>query len=87
MKLINNNILVEVNKDDKVSKSGIYIPKDSECQYKEGKVIEVGPGTKDEPMTVLKDDKILFNKFAGTDITIDDKDYKVIEQKAVLVVL
>lgn len=87
MKVINNSILVEEDKSEKKLGGGLVVPKDNTKSFTEGKVIAVGDGTKDEPMKVAVGDKILYGKHAGAEVTIEGKDYRVIEQKFVLAIL
>jgi len=58
----------------------------------EGEVVAVGPGTqaeggKREPMDVKAGDRILFGKYAGTEIKIDDQDYVIMREEEIFAVL
>ena len=58
----------------------------------EGEVVAVGPGKqaeggKREPMDVKAGDRILFGKYAGTEIKIDDQDYVIMREEEILAVL
>ena len=60
---------------------GIIIPDTAKEKPQKGTIIAVGPGKKkDEPMTVKPGDKVLYGKYAGTEITIDGKDYLIMRQ-------
>ncbi len=50
--------------------SGIYIPDTAKEKPQNGKVVAVGPGTKDEPMTVKVGDTVLYGKYAGTELKL-----------------
>ncbi|HBZ35620.1 MAG TPA: co-chaperone GroES, partial [Rikenellaceae bacterium] len=52
-----------------------------------GTVIAVGSGKKDEPMELKVGDNVLYGKYAGTEITIDGKDYLMMRQSDVLAIL
>lgn len=73
------------------TKSGIILPTVAENQSQEGEVVAVGDGTtfegKDVGMKVKVGDKVVFSKYAGSEITIDDKKYIVIRQADILAVL
>lgn len=87
MKVINDNILVKVEDAEKVIAGGLFVPTNEDIQTKEGEVIEVGDGTKDIEMKVSKGNQILFGKYVGTPVTIDDEEYVVIKQSDILVIL
>ncbi len=92
IKPLSNHIFVEPIKEEKTSKSGIVIPDTAEEKPMMGKVIAVGPGrTNDEgkliPMTVKVGDKVLFTKYAPTEIKIDDKEYLVIREDDVMAII
>ena len=57
--------------------SGIIIPDTAKEKPQKGKVIAVGEGVKDKPVTVKVGEHILYGKYAGTEITIDGKDYLI----------
>ena len=48
------------------------------------KVMAVGPGTKDEPMELKVGDKVVFAKYAGTDIKYDGEEYTIMSQEDIL---
>ena len=56
---------------------GIYIPDTAKEKPQEGKVIAVGDGLEDKPVTVKVGDNVLYGKYSGTEITIDGKDYLI----------
>lgn len=57
--------------------SGIIIPDTAKEKPQKGKVIAVGDGLEDKPVTVKVGDNILYGKYSGTEITIDGKDYLI----------
>ena len=52
-----------------------------------GKVVAVGDGTKDEKMVLKAGDEVLYGKYAGTEIEIDDEKYLIMRQSDVLAIL
>ena len=73
-------------------KGGIIIPDTAKEKPMEGEVISVGPGKimedgKRSPMDVKAGDRVLFGKYAGTEIKIDDKEYVIMREEEVLAVL
>jgi len=92
LKPLGDRVLVEPIEEREVRKSGIIIPDTAKEKPQEGKVIAVGPGKRDEkgnliPMDVKEGDKILFGKYAGTEVKIDGKEYLIMHQEDVLAII
>ena len=66
---------------------GIIIPDTAKEKPQTGKVVAAGPGKKDEPVTVKKGDQVLYGKYAGTEISIEGKDYIIMRESDILVIL
>ena len=78
---IGDRILVEAVEEKEVKKGGIIIPDTAKEKPQKGTIVAVGPGKKkDEPMTVKAGDKVLYGKYAGTEITIDGTEYLIMRQ-------
>lgn len=79
-----DRVLIEPEKKDSVSKFGIILPDSAQIGSQVGKVIAIGDGENmDGDKTTMKvkiGDKVVFNKFAGSEIKIDDKDYIIMRQ-------
>jgi chaperonin GroES len=87
IKPINRRVLVE-RIEEEVKKGGIIIPDTAKEKPQKGKVIEVAKvGKEDEPMPVKKGDKILFAKYAGTEIEMDGKEYIIMTDDDILAVI
>lgn len=83
-----DHILVE-RMEEEVKKGGIIIPDTAKEKPQQGKVIAVGGGRKDEKgnriaLEVKKGDIILFGKYAGTEIKIEDGEYLIIREDDIL---
>ena len=72
-----DRVLVEPAAAEEKTASGIIIPDTAKEKPQKGKVIAVGDGFKDKPVTVKPGENILYGKYAGTEITIDGKDYLI----------
>ena len=72
-----DRVLVEPAAAEEKTASGIIIPDTAKEKPQKGKVIAVGDGMKDKPVTVKVGEKILYGKYAGTEISIDGKDYLI----------
>lgn len=75
-----NNVVIEQFDAEEKSSGGILIPETVKEKPKKGTVLAVGPGKKDEFMTVKVGDIVLYGKYGGTDITIDGKDYYILKE-------
>jgi chaperonin GroES len=72
-----DRVLVEPAEAETKTASGLYIPDTAKEKPQKGKVIAVGEGLKDKPVTVKVGDSVLYGKYSGTEITIDGKEYLV----------
>ncbi len=86
---LGDRVIVKPIEEKEVKKSGIIIPDTAKEKPQEGEVIAVGPGKIDEtgkkiPMDVKAGDKILYGKYSGTEIKIDDKEYLIMHQEDIL---
>ncbi len=92
-KPLGNRIVVEPTEDDEqVSSGGIYIPDTAKEKPQEGKVIAVGKDKigedgKVQPLDVKKGDKVLFSKYAGTEVNVEGDEHLIIREDDVLGVL
>jgi chaperonin GroES len=89
---LHDRILVERVEDVEKTKSGIIIPDVAREKQQKGKVIAVGNGRVNEKGEVLKldvkaGDHILFEKYGGEDIKIDDKDYVMMKEENVIAIV
>jgi chaperonin GroES len=89
---LQDRIIVKRLDGDEVSPGGIIIPDSAKEKPQEGKVIAVGKGKigedgKLQPLDVKKGDKVLFSKYAGTEVNIDGDEHLIIREDDVLGVL
>ena len=87
-----DRVLVKRVEVEEKKKGGIIIPDTAKEKPMEGKVIAVGSGRLDEdgkriPMEVKKGDRILFGKYAGTEIKIDDDEHIILREDEILGVI
>ena len=75
-----DRVLVEPNVAETTTASGIIIPDTAKEKPQEGTVVAVGNGKADEPMTVKVGDKVLYGKYAGTELKLDGKDYLIVKE-------
>lgn len=84
IKPLHDHILVE-RIEEETRKGAIIIPDTAKEKPQQGKVIAVGGGRRDEkgnkiPLEVKKGDIILFGKYAGNEVKIEDKEYLIIRE-------
>jgi chaperonin GroES len=89
---LNDRVLVTRVEEEQKTAGGIIIPDTAKEKPQEGKVIATGPGKigddgKRTPLNVKKGDKILFSKYAGTDIKIDGVEHIFMKEDDILGVL
>lgn len=87
IKPLADRVVIEPKEAETRTASGLFIPDNAKEKPQQGKVVAVGPGKKDEPMEVKVGDNVLYGKYAGTEITVDGKDYMIMKQSDVLAIL
>ncbi|MCL2335135.1 MAG: co-chaperone GroES [Endomicrobia bacterium] len=86
---LGDKILVKPAEAKEVKKGGIIIPDTAKEKPQEGEIIAVGKGKMTDdgkviPLDVKAGDKVLFGKYAGTEVKIDDKEYMIMTQDDIL---
>jgi len=89
---LHDRVLIKRIEEKEGVKGGIIIPDTAKEKPMEGEVVAVGPGKqaeggKREPMDVKAGDRILFAKYAGTEIKVDDQDCVIMREEEILAVL
>lgn len=89
---LHDRVIVARKDAETTTASGIIIPDSAKEKPQEGKVIAVGKGIKKEdgtilPLDVKKGDRVLFGKYAGTEITLDGEEYLMMKEDDILAVL
>ena len=84
LKPMADNVLLKQFEAPETTVSGIILATATKEKPAIYEVISVGPGTKDVTMTVVPGDRVVVNKFVGTDITLDKVDYKFVKLEEIL---
>ncbi len=87
LKPLADRVLVEPAAAEEKTASGIIIPDTAKEKPQRGKVVAVGAGKKDEPMTVKVDDTVLYGKYSGTEITIEGREYLIMRESDIFAIL
>ena len=87
LKPLADRVLVKPAPAEEKTSSGIIIPDTAKEKPQKGSVVAVGAGKKDEPLTVKVGDTILYGKYAGTEITIDGKEYLIMRESDIFAII
>ena len=92
IKPLADRIVIKVIDDVQQTSGGIFIPDSAKEKPQKGEVVAVGPGKtldsgEKEPMEVKVGDVVLFAKYSGTDVKVNDVEYKIISVKDALAVI
>jgi chaperonin GroES len=93
LKPLADRLIVEPIEQEETTASGIILPETAKEKPQEGKVLAVGPGRKDEdgkpiPMDVKEGDRVLYAKYAGTEVKLpDDRKVLVLKESDVLAIV
>ncbi len=92
LKPLGDHIVVKPLEEEVVKKGGIIIPDTAKEKPQKGEVVAVGPGKtldngQKKPMEVKVGDKIIHQKYGGTEIKIDDEEYIIMNEDDVLAII
>ena len=92
VKPLGDRVLIKPLETKDMKKGGIIIPDTAKERPQEGEIIEVGPGRitdegKKITMEVKKGDKVLYGKYSGTEITIEDTEYLIMRESDILAII
>jgi len=92
VKPLNDRVLVKRLEEMQVTKGGIYIPDTAKEKPVEGQVVSVGPGKVNDqgnrvPLNVKEGDKILFGRYAGSEIKVEGEEYLMMREDDILAIV
>ncbi len=93
LKPLGDRLIVEPSEKEEVTASGIILPETAKEKPQEGEVLAVGPGRRDEggkriPMDVKEGDRVLFAKYAGTEVKLEtDRKVLVLRESDILAIV
>ena len=82
-----DRVVVKAAEAETKTKSGIIIPDSAKEKPQKGTVIAVGPGTKDEKITVKVGDTVLYGKYSGTEITYEGKNFLIMRESDIYAII
>jgi chaperonin GroES len=87
VKPLADRVLVEPAPAEEKTSFGIIIPDTAKEKPQRGTVVAVGPGKKDEPLTVKVGDTVLYGKYSGTELTVEGTDYLIMRESDIYAVI
>ena len=87
IKPLADRVLVKPAPAEEKTVGGIIIPDSAKEKPLQGEVLAVGKGTKDEEMVVAVGDRVLYGKYAGTELEWEEKKYLIMRQSDILAIL
>lgn len=92
IKPLGERVVIEVSESEMKTASGIVLPDTAKEKPQEGKVVAVGSGKQLDngthaAMEVKAGDKVLFSKYSGTEVKVDEKSYLVVRESDILAIL
>ena len=87
IKPLADRVIIEPAAAEEKTAGGIIIPDTAKEKPQKGKIVAIGTGKKDEPLTVKVGDNVLYGKYAGTEITIDGNDYLIMRESDVVAIV
>ena len=92
LKPLGGRVIVEPIEQEEMTAGGIILPETAKEKPQEGKILAAGPGDRDEdgeriPMEVQVGDKVLYAKYAGTEVKVDGKKLLILRESDILAVI
>ncbi len=92
LKPLQDRVVVKPAEAEEVSKGGIILPDTAQEKPQQGEVMAVGPGKVADSGELIKPqvkkgDKILYGKYSGTEITVDDEEYLIVRESDIFAIL
>ena len=87
IKPLADRVLVQPEAAEETTASGIIIPDTAKEKPMRGKIIAIGEGKKDEPLTVKAGDTVLYGKYAGTELTVNDTEYLIMRESYIFAII
>ena len=87
VKPLSDRVLVKLEKNEAKTAGGIIIPDTAQEKTQQGIVIEAGPGTEKEKITVKSGDRVMYDKYAGTQIKIDGEEHLIVKMADIIAIV
>jgi chaperonin GroES len=91
LKPLGDKVVVKQTEAEEKTKSGIVLPETAKEKPQQGEVLAVGPGKNEEgkivPMEVKVGDKVIYSKYGGTEVRVDEEDLLILSQNDILAIV
>ena len=92
VKPLGDRVLIQPSEEKEKTKSGILLPDSAKEKPHEGKIVAVGEGKKNDdgkilPLTLKVGDKVLYGRYSGTEITVDEEIFIMMKEEEVVAIL
>lgn len=91
LKPLSDRIILKVKEKEETTKSGIVLPESAKEKPQEAVVIAVGSGEvidgKKVPLDVKAGDRVIYSKYSGMEIKLDDEEYLIVKQNDILAII
>jgi chaperonin GroES len=84
---LGDRVMVKLEKNEAKTAGGIIIPDTAQEKTQQGTVTAVGPGTEKEKITVKNGDKVMYDKYAGTQVKIDGEECLILRMADIIAVV
>ena len=87
VKPLADRVMVKLEKNEAKTAGGIIIPDTAQEKTQQGVVVAVGPGTEKDKITVNNGDKVMYDKYAGTQIKVNGEEHLIIKMSDIIAVV
>ena len=87
IKPLADRVLIKVSDAETKTASGIIIPENAQEKPQKGTVVAVGTGTKDNPTSLSVGDKVLYGKYAGTELKHDGEEFVIMKESDIFAII
>ena len=88
---LSDRVVVRALEETEQMRGGLFIPDTAKEKPQQGEIIAIGPGKYEDgklvPMTVKVGDKVLYGKYSGTEVTLDDEQFLILRESDVLAII
>ena len=87
LKPLADRVVLKMTKAEETTKSGIILTEGSKEKPQIAEVVAVGPGTDDVKMYIKEGEKVIINKYSGTEVKYEDTEYTIVKQEDILAIV
>lgn len=88
---LQDRVVIRALEETETMRGGLYIPDTAKEKPQQGEIVAIGPGRFEKgeriPMELKLGQKVLYGKYSGTEVTLDDEEYLIVKESDVLAVI